>query len=73
MISLGGQEGRGKKLVVGAWVVYALWGERGMEYWIMQGMVEACENSSPADPVFSEKLEVKSLTKREMGRRHWKL
>lgn len=54
-------------MVVEARMVYALWGKRGMEYWIMQGMVEAYENSSPADPVFSEKLEVKSLTKREDG------
>lgn len=35
----------GKKLVVEAWMVYALWGKRGMEYWIMQGIVGACESS----------------------------
>ena len=30
-------------------------------------MVGACENSSPIDSIVSEKLEVKSLTKREDG------
>lgn len=47
-------------------MVYALWEKRGTKYWITWGMVGACENS-PLDSIFSEKLEVKSLTKREDG------
>ena len=54
-------------MVVEAWMVYALWEKRGTKYGIKWGMVGACENSSPIDCIFSEKLEVKSLTKREDG------
>ena len=54
-------------MVVEAWMVYALWEKRGTKYGITWGMVGACENSSPIDCIFSEKLEVKSLTKREDG------